>query len=716
MSATLIAACTAKNGSSVATGQFYAVAGAGQSANATEAFRAVVARVAGTFSGLQVNINGVGVGRVYRFRKNAGNGSQSVSPTDSTSGVYSDTTNNDPVSSGDTFDISSTVTSSIPRIYSTRMVFQANTGHGTYYFAIGGAPAAAGTSVFINIVGSGGAGTSTTESAVAVRFGVAGTLANLQIYLSNNTCDGNIVFTSRIAGSGGTQTVTFAAGETGSKEDNTHTDAVSIGSDVCVKIDLTAATTGTITLQICGFTFTTTGRPKNDVFTQAQLVKAGGSGSTYLPITGESSGGANTVEFEAQIQHGFSGSCSNMRVYVGTNTLNGALTVSFRKNSTNGNQTITIPAATGNGWFEDTTSIDTFTDTDSVNIAITGAELLTGSCEILYTAMIDIPPAPVLSNSVINDEAAINVKRLASVNAEQLASVRGPAQIPNSSSALMKASALIPDDSLEAFRTTFTFNDSFSSAQKVSIGLYAESSQATGGFSTTFPLEELLSISRSSAIPEESRATITPATQIPIMFSGPLVCTQTFNLEHIMGVTEAITFANEQSLSVRANGLFVDSNSRSVSFGSSVPLASNATVFAPSLIPMTFLGPPVFATFGQSSFVLEHLITASRGGVIPAAINSSLLAASVESISPQADLIANAVIGLSIVGNQSSSSTKINVESSSSIISQTVIHELTINSVGIDVEMLLSIAQLSVAPTPNITNIIIVSAGETQYV
>lgn len=85
-----------------------------------------------------------------------------------------------------------------------------------------------------------------------------------------------------------------------------------------------------------------------------------------------------TTEANVEIPVRTAGDFSRLAVYVSANTLNGACTVRLRKSGATGNNAISI-SASSTGWFEDTSSTDTFANTDVVSVVCNSTGASSGS-------------------------------------------------------------------------------------------------------------------------------------------------------------------------------------------------------------------------------------------------------------------------------------------------------------------------------------------------
>lgn len=95
----------------------------------------------------------------------------------------------------------------------------------------------------------------------------------------------------------------------------------------------------------------------------------GASGATiYVPLYGNASSNEQTTESNVSTTFRTAGTLRNLHVQVRSNNLTNSLTVNSRKNSANGNMTLSI-AGGATGSFEDTVNSDTIASGDLVNLS-----------------------------------------------------------------------------------------------------------------------------------------------------------------------------------------------------------------------------------------------------------------------------------------------------------------------------------------------------------
>lgn len=196
------------------------------------------------------------------------------------------------------------------------------------------------------------------------------TLAKLYVRVrSNPIFDATCTVRSRKNGANGNQSVTIPASTTGGFEDNVNSDSLTDGdlfNSQCV-----------------------TGGQYNDLYVTVIAYSLTGStsiqGSKSISLArnktyyGTFLGYAYRTEIELETQYTFrvTATLSNMRIYVGSNTLTANTTVRTRKNGANGNQAVTV-GGTATGAFEDTGNTDSIASGNTANFQIVTGDGPTG--------------------------------------------------------------------------------------------------------------------------------------------------------------------------------------------------------------------------------------------------------------------------------------------------------------------------------------------------
>lgn len=331
--------------------------------HAGESSAQLTVRVAGTFSKFGEYFVARGASTVVSFRKNGANGNGVITP--SVNGFSFDNVNVDAVVSGDTVD-AGCVSAGSPTVAFLRTVFEASANHVAFMGSARGSPVISGT----HYLPLGGEIPSnlTTEARVQFKVRAPGTFSKLYVLVTANPSGTTTNVTLRKNGAAGALTVAIGAGATGIFEDTTHSDTVADSDLVAIEV---AGNNAALTIEIAAATFTNTESPaRNDLvsYVNNSLTSAL---TRYAPIAGDVF--FSTTEAVTKIRHGFFGRCSRLRYHAASNTLNGDVTITLRKNGVDANQTITIPAGGADGWYEDSTHTDDFGSDDDLSVKIVSA-------------------------------------------------------------------------------------------------------------------------------------------------------------------------------------------------------------------------------------------------------------------------------------------------------------------------------------------------------
>jgi hypothetical protein len=359
------------NAAAIATGTNYLIGGANSAvdANATEAIHQIPIRVAGTFSYLQVLADNVGTARSVKFRKGGVTGALTVSPTDTTAGLYVDSTHSDTVAAGNLIALQSIATGT-PLYSVVAMIFSATSGHSSLFACNTQAAnfSAASVSTFSGIAGQATSATNATESQQQAKVRAPGTVGNFFAYVSTNARANTTTVNFRINSVNGTNVLSIATLLTGLFEDTAHSDTLNTGDLINSQV-----TTGTgvanFNVETIGIGITSSGGAVNDLFgvRQAGQARAAAAAQTFYPIVGRFAAAAS--EANAKIRHGFPVTLSKARISLSANTYTGTCTFLTRINGANGVQSVPI-ATTLTGYFEDATNSETVGATDDVCFAI----------------------------------------------------------------------------------------------------------------------------------------------------------------------------------------------------------------------------------------------------------------------------------------------------------------------------------------------------------
>lgn len=213
----------------------------------------------------------------------------------------------------------------------------------------------------------------TTEANAQTKLYAAGTFSLLSFYVDTNTFVSASSMLLRVAGASGTLTVSVAGGATGTYQDSTHSDAISSGDKICFAHNPGEAfkdfTCASIVCQFDG-TSTTAGLFVSlDTLAGTTFNQGTASVTRYVPLAGDADNVQalhHATEAYAATEMKSDGTMSNMGIYISTNTSTNSMTQSWRTNGADGNQTITIGAAS-TGYIEDTTNSDVVAPGDTAN-------------------------------------------------------------------------------------------------------------------------------------------------------------------------------------------------------------------------------------------------------------------------------------------------------------------------------------------------------------
>ena len=371
-------------------------------------------RSPGVFSRLYVRIsaNTFTQTAVFSFTKNAVGGNQTVSVPTTVTGEFQDNSHSDSVVSGDlvcmqnnmivgtgslTYPILALLFSGATNPTDETLAFAGRTGAFNQSAVTRFVPIAGSDSGSGSAIGTG------TEANAQFKMKIAGTLSNLEVFVASNARTGATVFNVRIGAANGNNTISVGAGLTGLFEDTTHTDAISINSLINYSVVLDTETNA------LGCSFISV---KYAASAYHYIVADAGTTNTlaagpvtyWNSISGDSNGIASaswnstsetTVMCLAQFPH----TLSNLETFVSqSSTLTSASTLTIRKNAANGNQVISIPAAT-TGYFEDTVNTDVLIGSEEINyqlvvggVATGGRHMTVNSVGILASGINNVTP------------------------------------------------------------------------------------------------------------------------------------------------------------------------------------------------------------------------------------------------------------------------------------------------------------------------------------
>ena len=241
----------------------------------------------------------------------------------------------------------------------------------TKEIAMGRAATTSATTQFVQITGD-RSGSSAVEANMESRMKAPGIYKNASLFVTANAKTTDTVVTFRKNRTDTAITWTIVAGFTGRKEDTTNPITVAAEDEVDWKI-IYATDTANITIENFGIDFEGTNR------IHFPVAGAAGAASDITQDFGTTNyyvvGGAMrevTVESEQKLKTRLRFTYFGLTLHAQVNTVNGPTTIKFRKNGSDGNQRITIPASTA-GWQSDAINLDPVDDIDEIDIEVTTA-------------------------------------------------------------------------------------------------------------------------------------------------------------------------------------------------------------------------------------------------------------------------------------------------------------------------------------------------------
>ena len=389
----MTAICSSFTGSSTAnTTQYLPIGGNTGSSTftTTEAEVQVPIRTAGTLSrlGVRISTNGIAGSTTLTVRKNAADTGIVVTLPSSTTGYFEDLTNTVSVSAGDKISIKS-VPGAATGTYTIKLCtlhFTATDGNSNTQIFVLSEPnnlGLANNTRYQHL--NGRANFTSTEADTKIRQRVAGTYSGLAVYVSANARTTSVTFKSRKNGADGNLAVTFAAGETGLKEDTTHSDTVAVGDDYNLAFTYGSGTeTMTFTMEKVEFTNTifkgilSGGNVGTSADQAANLSREIPLGGSLQPL--------NETNYRRVVRHSTM-VISDLHVYASVNTITADSTATLLVNGSTTALTTTITNST-TGLFSDTTHSVTVGSNDTIAIQVvtgaTGTNLRLVNCTAYY--------------------------------------------------------------------------------------------------------------------------------------------------------------------------------------------------------------------------------------------------------------------------------------------------------------------------------------------
>ncbi len=206
----------------------------------------------------------------------------------------------------------------------------------------------------------------TTEANVKSRLRTAATINNMEVIVLNNSLTAASTLTSRVNGAPGTMSISISNGATGTFSDTTNSDVITSGNDYNYQL-VTGGATGSIRTPIIGANFNSapTFLALNGGM-ETGTVAAGATTNMVLGGTATKTGSESRTQFIFRV----AGTLSFLTTVVGANSTTAASTFLLRKNTANGNLSVSISNG-ATGTFEDTTNSDSIVSGDVANYQIT---------------------------------------------------------------------------------------------------------------------------------------------------------------------------------------------------------------------------------------------------------------------------------------------------------------------------------------------------------
>ena len=338
---------------------------------ATEAHVEMRARNDWTLSDMLVRIgtNTVTLASTIRSRKNGANGSQSVSIPASTGGLFEDTTNNDSLATGDTFNTQAVIGSTGTHLFAIILSYLIeDTTDSRYPLMVDGVPFTRERAITSFVPLNGRLNLNATESSTQYRTRTPDTtFSNLRTFVTNNGISdaSTLIFKDGGAPAGeGNQIVTVTASTTGEFEDTTNNDQPDTNELINYEFatGMGSHTDGNLTVTL----ITCIGDDANMLQVCGGLLFSLGAGNTRFNSFGTDIFAAATTEVSTAVKQRNPYDLSNMFIRVLSNAADGATTVAARKNGVNSALSISIPSST-NGEFENTSDVVSLATNDEAN-------------------------------------------------------------------------------------------------------------------------------------------------------------------------------------------------------------------------------------------------------------------------------------------------------------------------------------------------------------
>lgn len=366
----------------------------GESANVgsgTESNSQVKYKVAGTLSGLYVRViaNSFTSDTLnIKIRKNGNNGNCALSIAAGATGEFETTTEEDVIAVNDLLAFERMVANTgtgTATVTITRIIFNSPSVTSLKYSVDGLGTGSASNDLFYPFIGDGFH--TSTETRNQQVFNSAGTVKNLQCYVSGNARTTNTEVRVREDAGNSSLLITIGSGVTGFLEDSSNTESINAGAKLGI-YTLTGTGTGTITWTFISAEVETT----NNAFTIGAgegvtgLTPAIGVSTNFYSLSQASAHSTTESDYKQNI--GMHSKASKLSIYIETNSHNASSHFRLRVNGANSSIVATVGAA-ATGFISDSSNEVTLLPTDEVNYLFDTASVGSGSVTLFnYTILI----------------------------------------------------------------------------------------------------------------------------------------------------------------------------------------------------------------------------------------------------------------------------------------------------------------------------------------
>ena len=245
------------------------------------------------------------------------------------------------------------------------------------------------TSAFYSPVGAFDPTTVETRAEYTMRASL--TLSNLRLFVSANSITAASTYVLRKNQANGNMSVSIPASTTGAFEDTVNTDAVVSGDEINTLLT-TGAGHGGISITVNSSTMKSSSPVAHLGCAQPGTTGVFANNIAYFPISGRIATQDTFTEADTKVKTRTSFTAADLMVNINSNTVDGASTVTLRKNGAATALSVSIPASTS-GIFEDA-STEEFGNADDINFEenIGGASgaLVIGVCGFEFQPVVDI--------------------------------------------------------------------------------------------------------------------------------------------------------------------------------------------------------------------------------------------------------------------------------------------------------------------------------------